>query len=105
MRVLLGLAALAATVPVAPAQAQSFSTAAFGTAIADAWVMTPPRAATMGAVITMSASTGRIPAEAMRHTAMPATMTMATSTATAASIPTSGTTGGMIGRTAPIRAG
>jgi hypothetical protein len=44
MRVLLGLAALAATVPGAPAQAQSFTTSAFGTANADSWVMTPPRA-------------------------------------------------------------
>jgi hypothetical protein len=35
MRALVGLAALAATLPVLPAQAQSFGTAAFGAPLAD----------------------------------------------------------------------
>jgi len=43
MRVLLGLAALAATALVSPAQAQSFSTATFGTSNAERWVTTPPQ--------------------------------------------------------------
>ena len=41
MRVLLGLAALAAITPAAPAPSQSFNSAAFGAANADRWVTTP----------------------------------------------------------------
>src|SRR4051794_29216017 len=43
MRALLGLAALAAIMPGAPAQAQSFSISTFGTANADPWVTTLPQ--------------------------------------------------------------
>lgn len=42
MRVLLGIAALAAAALVSPAQAESFSTAIFGTANARPWVTTMP---------------------------------------------------------------
>ena len=41
MRVLLGLAAIAAIAPGAPAPAQSFGTATFGASNADRWVVTP----------------------------------------------------------------
>src|SRR5947209_11232375 len=44
MRVLLGLAALAATALASPANAQSFSTATFGLSDARPWVATLPRA-------------------------------------------------------------
>jgi hypothetical protein len=90
MRVLLGLAALAATLPVLPAQAQSFGTAAFGTPSTDG-------------------RHGRMQVHV--HRGFPAAYAYgaygdtAISTATAASIPTSGTTGGTTGRTALIRAG
>ena len=43
MRALLGLAALAAIVPIVPAQAQSFGTATFGASNAGRWVTTPPQ--------------------------------------------------------------
>jgi hypothetical protein len=44
MRVLLGLAALAATAPVLPAQAQSFSSSAFSAPSNGRWVTTSPQA-------------------------------------------------------------
>jgi hypothetical protein len=44
MRVLLGLAALAATAPVSPAQAQSFTSSAFSAPSNGRWVTTMPQA-------------------------------------------------------------